>query len=151
MPVWKCLWLNDFCGCSMTTWTIRGRYLVNIRSRGGRWSRKGKILYEFCYKVRTFWEAHKIWKKSSSCFWRLLSKCTNHEEDFFKLCVLLRKSELKIGSVHLPNLRSTPFKVTILNFLKIETCFAPLKFKFKIDLNIWSKKISSKNSLALLK
>ena len=32
-------------------------------------------------KVRTFWEAHKIWKKSSSWFGRLLSKCTKHEED----------------------------------------------------------------------
>ena len=44
-------------------------------------------------KVRTFWETHKIWKnlphgKSAD----LLSKCQNHEEDFFKLRELLKKS-----------------------------------------------------------
>ena len=45
-------------------------------------------------KVRTFWEAHKIWKKSSSWFGRLLSKCIKHEEDCANFCLLLRKSEL---------------------------------------------------------
>ena len=35
----------------------------------------------------------KFEKKSSSWFVHLLSKRPNHEEDFFKLCVLLRKSE----------------------------------------------------------
>ena len=35
-------------------------------------------------------------KKSSSWFWRLVNQliCQNHEEDFFKLCVLLKKSKL---------------------------------------------------------
>ena len=48
-------------------------------------------------KVRTFWETHKIWKNLPHGFDKsadLLSKCQNHEEDFFKLCVLLKKSEL---------------------------------------------------------
>ena len=34
--------------------------------------------------------------QSSSCIVHLLSKQQNHEEDFFKFCVLLRKSELKM-------------------------------------------------------
>ena len=29
----------------------------------------------------------------------LLSRCQNHEEDFFKICVLLRKSELYLGQL----------------------------------------------------
>ena len=41
-------------------------------------------------KVRTFWEAHIIWKNLSHG--RLI--CQNHEEDFFKFCVFLRKSKL---------------------------------------------------------
>ena len=48
-------------------------------------------------KVRTFWETHKIWKNLPDGFDKsadLLSKRQNHEEDFFKLCVLLKKSEL---------------------------------------------------------
>ena len=36
----------------------------------------------------------KFEKISSSWFGRLLSKCTNHEEEFSKFCVLLKKSEL---------------------------------------------------------
>ena len=35
-------------------------------------------------------------KKSSSWFGPLLSKCTKHEEDFEKFCVLLKESELYI-------------------------------------------------------
>ena len=54
----------------------------------------GKFSHLFHGKVRTFWEEHKIWKKSSSWFGHLLSKCPNHEEDFFKLFLFLRKSEL---------------------------------------------------------
>ena len=46
--------------------------------------------WKICFKIRTFWEAHKIWKKSSSWFGHLLSKCTKHEEDFAIFCVLLR-------------------------------------------------------------
>ena len=48
-------------------------------------------------KDRTFWETHKIWKKFPHGFDKsadLLSKRQKHEEDFFKLCVLLKKSEL---------------------------------------------------------
>ena len=48
-------------------------------------------------KVRTFWETHKIWKNLPHGFDKsadLLSKHQNHEEDFFKLCVLLKKSVL---------------------------------------------------------
>ena len=48
-------------------------------------------------KVRTFWETHKIWKNLPHGFDKstdLLSKHQNHGEDFFKLCVLLKNSEL---------------------------------------------------------
>ena len=48
-------------------------------------------------KVRTVGETHKIWKKLPHGFDKsadLLSKHQNHEEDFLKLCVLLKKSEL---------------------------------------------------------
>ena len=38
--------------------------------------------------------------QSSSCFVHLFSKRPNHEEDFFKFCVLLRKSKLYIN--HIP-------------------------------------------------
>jgi hypothetical protein len=43
-------------------------------------------------KVRTFCKAHKICKKSSSWFGRLLSKYTKHQEDCANFCVLPRKS-----------------------------------------------------------
>ena len=52
-------------------------------------------------KVRTFWETHKIWKNLPHGFDKsadLLSKFQNHEEDFFKSCALLKKSELYIAS-----------------------------------------------------
>ena len=48
-------------------------------------------------KVRTFLAAHKICKNLPHGFDRsadLLSNRQNHKEDFFKLCVLLKKSEL---------------------------------------------------------
>ena len=55
-------------------------------------------------KIWTFWEAYKIWKKSSSWFGRLQSKCTKHEEDYANLWVLLRKSELyHVLSLHIQN------------------------------------------------
>ena len=57
-----------------------------------------KNLFFTRIKVRTFWEAHKIWKNLPHGFDKspdLLGKHQNHEEDFFfKLCVLLKKSEL---------------------------------------------------------
>ena len=60
-----------------------------------------KSLWKFCTILqfwRTFWETHKIWKKNLPHGFHksadLLSKRQNHEEDFFKLCVLLKKSEL---------------------------------------------------------
>ena len=52
---------------------------------------------EILGKVRTFWETHKIWTNLPCGFDKsadLLSKRQNHKEDFFKLCVLLKKSEL---------------------------------------------------------
>ena len=58
------------------------------------------MTYLFCLykvKVRTFWEKHNIWKNLSHGFDKsidILSKRQNHEEDFFKLCLLLKKSEL---------------------------------------------------------
>ena len=55
------------------------------------------LMHIFQCKVRTFRESHKIWKnlphgvdKSGD----LLSKRQNHKEFYFKLCVLLKKSEL---------------------------------------------------------
>ena len=51
---------------------------------------------ESLYQVRTFREAHKILKKSSSWFGRLLSKCTKHEEDCANFSALLRKSEFNL-------------------------------------------------------
>ena len=53
------------------------------------------LIYCMSSKVRTFWEALKIWKNLPHGFDKsadLLSKRQNHEEDFFKICVLLRKS-----------------------------------------------------------
>ena len=65
-----------------------------------------KSLWKFCTILqfwRTFWETHKIWKKNLPHGFHksadLLSKRQNHEEDFFKLCVLLKKSELYIDIV----------------------------------------------------
>ena len=57
-------------------------------------------------KVRTFWEAKKNW-----CFRHLLRKRTKHEEDFFKFCVFLRKSELYyvLGYVHNYTVKSYKF------------------------------------------
>ena len=51
----------------------------------------------FLGKVRTFWEAHIIWKNLPQGFDKsadLLNIHQNHEEYFFKLRVLLKKSEL---------------------------------------------------------
>ena len=48
-------------------------------------------------KVRTFWETQKIWKNLLHGFDKsaaLLSQRQNQKEDLFKLCVLLKKSEL---------------------------------------------------------
>ena len=43
-------------------------------------------------------EKHTKFEKNLSHGFDVLSKCQNHEEDFFKLCVLLRKSELYLLS-----------------------------------------------------
>ena len=46
-------------------------------------------------KVQNFWVAQKKkFAQSSSWFVHFLSKRPNQEEDFFKFCVLLRKSKL---------------------------------------------------------
>ena len=55
--------------------------------------KNGKFLLKFGLSGKT----HKIGKNLPHVFDKsgdLLSKRQNHEEDFFKLCVLLRKSEL---------------------------------------------------------
>ena len=54
------------------------------------------LINRFFFQVRTFWETYKIWKNLPHGFDKsadLLSKRKNHEEDFFKLCVLLKKSK----------------------------------------------------------
>ena len=66
-------------------------------------------------KVRTFWETQKNWKNLPHGFDKsadLLSKRQNHEEDFFKLWVLLKKSELKLHKyikLMLVKICTTPF------------------------------------------
>ena len=48
-------------------------------------------------KVRTFWEAHIIWKNLPHGFdvcYIKSADLSKHEEEFFKFCVFLRKSEL---------------------------------------------------------
>ena len=53
-------------------------------------------------KVQTFWETYKIWKNLPRGFDKsadLLSKRQNNEEDFFKLCVLFKKSKLYLKLV----------------------------------------------------
>ena len=55
------------------------------------------LMHIFQCKVRTFRESHKIWKNLPHGFDKsgdLLSKRQNHKEFYFKLCVLLKKSEL---------------------------------------------------------
>ena len=54
------------------------------------------LLDKFQIKVRTFWEAHKNLSNLPHALYIYLvnSKRQPHEEDFYKFCVLLRKSEL---------------------------------------------------------
>ena len=61
------------------------------------------FLQIFSCKVWTFWETHKIWKNLPYGFDKsadLLSKRQNHKADFFKLCVLFKKSELYKERTH---------------------------------------------------
>ena len=69
-----------------------------------------QILSHFCYKVATIASAlpvkfsfsekdTKIGTIWTIGFWCFLSKCQHHEEDFFRLCVLLRKSESYLPGV----------------------------------------------------
>ena len=61
-------------------------------------------------KVQTFWETHKIWKNLPHGFDKsadLLSKHQNHEEDFFKLSLLLKKFELYSRKPMLRKVRKT--------------------------------------------
>ena len=58
-------------------------------------------------KVQTFWETHKIWKNLPYGFDKsadLLSKRQNHKADFFKLCVLFKKSELEMKKIYFDNI-----------------------------------------------
>ena len=62
--------------------------------------------------VRIFWETHKIWKNLPHGFEKsadLLSKRQNHEEDFFKLYVLLKKSELYM--LHYPRIGLEKYEI----------------------------------------
>ena len=64
---------------------VKFRYHISHRSIGNDdpWS-----------KVRTFWETHKIWKNLPNGFDKsadLLSKCQNHEEDFFQIMCASQK------------------------------------------------------------
>ena len=61
---------------------------------------KKKVLVKMLIKVPTFWETQKVWKNLPLGFDKsagLLSKCQNHEADFFKSCVLFKKSELYLA------------------------------------------------------
>ena len=62
---------------------------------------EGEFLFLFTFlvifvnKVRIFWKTHKIWKNLPHGFDKsadLLSKCQNHEKDFFSNYVCLSKS-----------------------------------------------------------
>ena len=54
---------------------------------------KSTILVIFTFKVRTFWEAHKIWKKSSSWFWHLLSKSADLSKPWGRFIQILCVSQ----------------------------------------------------------
>ena len=79
--------------------------------------------------------------QSSSCFVNLLSKPQNHEEIFFKFCVLLRKSKLYFSDNKMdPNEKVYLVKVG-LNFIGIITFFKNIKILFK-DVRFWKKSLS---------
>ena len=67
-------WLTLLCECSSHVFTNHELYCF-------LWQ------YGFYDKVR---RSTQNLKKSSSWFWSLLSKCTNHEKDCTNFCVLLR-------------------------------------------------------------
>ena len=52
-----------------------------------------KSLFRVQIKVRTFWEAHIIWKKSSSWFWRLQSKSADLSKPWGRLFQILCVSQ----------------------------------------------------------
>ena len=77
-------------------------------------------------KVRTFWEAHMIWKNLPHGFDVDQLICQNHEEDFFKFCVFLRKSELYEGTYTV-----NPFKTIIRRLWVKPFCYSYVVIWFK--------------------
>ena len=85
---------------------FRRPFSVRAPHSGFKWLKSATKQLQICFpflsnlcifKVWTFWETHKIWKNLPYGFDKsadLLSKCQNHKADFFKLCVLFKKSEL---------------------------------------------------------
>ena len=62
-------------------------------------SEKATKIWAICLMVLTFTAFLRRPQKivqSALWFWRLLSKCQNHEEDFANFCGLLRKAELYV-------------------------------------------------------
>ena len=69
-------------------------------------------------KSRTFWETHKIWKNLPHGFDKsadLLSKCQNHEEDFFQIMCATQKVWFLIEIENL--------------FIKYSVCTSPIELK----------------------
>ena len=84
-------------------------------------------------KVRTFWEAHKNLHNPPHA-----SKRPNHEEDFFKFCVLLRKSELYVVSENLLCLMLLAKKVKKKKFL--DCIYFMVKYRYSEKASkIWKK------------
>ena len=87
---------------------FRRPFSVRAPHSGFKWLKSATKQLQICFpflsnlcifKVWTFWETHKIWKNLPYGFDKsadLLSKRQNHKADFFKLCVLFKKSELYV-------------------------------------------------------
>ena len=69
--------------------------------------------------------------QSSSWFWRLLSKCQNHEEDYANFCGLLRKAELSIDT--LQRLHVSTFS-NYCNDMRSQTICIPLIYR---NMKMW--------------
>ena len=83
-------------------WMLSMEFLA-IDKTSFSWSWRKYFIVKYC-KVGTFWETHKIWKNLSHGFDKsadLLSKRQNHEEDFFKICVLLKSPHFTLMSPRL--------------------------------------------------
>ena len=71
-------------------------YLIDTEAPLTQSCSVGKETFDLTVKVRTFWEAHIIWKNLPHGFDMTVNQLIwqNHEDDFFKFCVFLEKSEL---------------------------------------------------------